>query len=167
MGPRTEPCGTPEDSAILSDLTPFKTTAWERESKKSLTQLNVLPRFVIDDYNDRWWLWWWMVFLVITEVGKSNQHIDICLKLWTQKDEFYCVNSCENLWHRRHVIKQLQWHNPVYLDRVPNKYWQFHNHENSVQKAIQITGVLKWRNTSIFANCSLHNLYSYALVWEI
>ena len=26
MGPRTEPCGTPEDTAILSDLTPFKTT---------------------------------------------------------------------------------------------------------------------------------------------
>ena len=24
MGPRTEPCGTPEDTAILSDLTPFK-----------------------------------------------------------------------------------------------------------------------------------------------
>ena len=44
MGPRTEPCGTPEDTAILSDLTPFKTTAWERESKKSLTQLSVLPR---------------------------------------------------------------------------------------------------------------------------
>ena len=41
---RTEPCGTPEDTAILSDLIPFKTTAWERESKKSLTQLNVLPR---------------------------------------------------------------------------------------------------------------------------
>ena len=32
MGPRTEPCGTPEDTAILSDLTPFKRTAWERES---------------------------------------------------------------------------------------------------------------------------------------
>ena len=28
MGPRTEPCGTPGDTAILSDLTPFKTTAW-------------------------------------------------------------------------------------------------------------------------------------------
>ena len=27
MGPRTEPCGTPEDTAILSDLTPFKTIA--------------------------------------------------------------------------------------------------------------------------------------------
>ena len=27
MGPRTEPCGTPEDTVILSDLTPFKTTA--------------------------------------------------------------------------------------------------------------------------------------------
>ena len=27
MGPRTGPCGTPEDTAILSDLTPFKTTA--------------------------------------------------------------------------------------------------------------------------------------------
>ena len=27
MGPRTEPCRTPEDTAILSDLTPFKTTA--------------------------------------------------------------------------------------------------------------------------------------------
>ena len=27
MDPRTEPCGTPEDSAILFDLTPFKTTA--------------------------------------------------------------------------------------------------------------------------------------------
>ena len=24
MGPRTVPCGTPEDTAILSDLTPFK-----------------------------------------------------------------------------------------------------------------------------------------------
>ena len=33
MGPRTGPCGTPEDTAVLSDLTPFKTTAWERESK--------------------------------------------------------------------------------------------------------------------------------------
>ena len=44
MGPRIEPCGTPEDTAILSDLTPFKKTAWERESKKSLTQLSVLPR---------------------------------------------------------------------------------------------------------------------------
>ena len=44
MGPRTEPCGTPEDTAILSDLTPFKTTDRERESKKSLTQLSVLPR---------------------------------------------------------------------------------------------------------------------------
>ena len=41
MGLRTEPCRTPEDTAILSDLTPFKTTAWERESSKSLTQLNV------------------------------------------------------------------------------------------------------------------------------
>ena len=27
MGRRTGPCGTPEDTAILSDLTPFKTTA--------------------------------------------------------------------------------------------------------------------------------------------
>ena len=27
MSPRTEPCGTPEDTAIFSDLTPFKTTA--------------------------------------------------------------------------------------------------------------------------------------------
>ena len=27
MGLRTEPCGTPEDNAILFDLTPFKTTA--------------------------------------------------------------------------------------------------------------------------------------------
>ena len=27
MGPRTGPCGTPENTAILSDLTPFKTTA--------------------------------------------------------------------------------------------------------------------------------------------
>ena len=27
MGPRTEPCGTPEDTATLSELTPFKTTA--------------------------------------------------------------------------------------------------------------------------------------------
>ena len=27
MGPRTEPCGTPEDTAFLSDLTPFKTIA--------------------------------------------------------------------------------------------------------------------------------------------
>ena len=27
MGQRTEPSGTPEDTAILSDLTPFKTTA--------------------------------------------------------------------------------------------------------------------------------------------
>ena len=27
MGPRTGPCGTPEDTANLSDLTPFKTTA--------------------------------------------------------------------------------------------------------------------------------------------
>ena len=27
MGPRIEPFGTPEDIAILSDLTPFKTTA--------------------------------------------------------------------------------------------------------------------------------------------
>ena len=44
MGPRTEPCGTPEDTAILSDLTPFETTACERESKKSLTQLSVWPR---------------------------------------------------------------------------------------------------------------------------
>ena len=26
IGPRTEPCGTPEDTAILSNLTPFKTT---------------------------------------------------------------------------------------------------------------------------------------------
>ena len=44
MGPRTEPCRTPEDTASLSDLTPFKTTAWERESKKFLTQLSVLPQ---------------------------------------------------------------------------------------------------------------------------
>ena len=44
MGPRTKPCGTPEDTAILSDLTPFKTTAGEQESKMSLTQLSVLPR---------------------------------------------------------------------------------------------------------------------------
>ena len=43
MGLRTEPCGTPEDTAILS-LTPFKTTAWEWESKKPFTQLSVLPR---------------------------------------------------------------------------------------------------------------------------
>ena len=35
MGPRTEPSGTPEDTAIMSDLTPFKTTAWEWESKTS------------------------------------------------------------------------------------------------------------------------------------
>ena len=27
MGLKTEPCGTPDDTAILSDLTPFKTTA--------------------------------------------------------------------------------------------------------------------------------------------
>ena len=27
MGPRTEPCGTLEDTAILSNMTPFKTTA--------------------------------------------------------------------------------------------------------------------------------------------
>ena len=27
MGPRTELCGTPKDTAILSDLTPFKTRA--------------------------------------------------------------------------------------------------------------------------------------------
>ena len=46
MGPRTELCGAPEDTAILSDLTPLKTTAWERESKKSLTQLSVLPRIL-------------------------------------------------------------------------------------------------------------------------
>ena len=27
MDPRAEPCGTPEDTAILSDLSPFKTAA--------------------------------------------------------------------------------------------------------------------------------------------
>ena len=42
---KTEPWGTPEGIAILSDLTPFKTTASERESKKSLTQLNICPKF--------------------------------------------------------------------------------------------------------------------------
>ena len=44
MGPMTESCGTPDDTAILSEFTPFKTTACERESKKSLTHFNVLPR---------------------------------------------------------------------------------------------------------------------------
>ena len=29
MGPRTGPCGTPDDTAILSDFTPFKMTACE------------------------------------------------------------------------------------------------------------------------------------------
>ena len=37
MGPRTEPCGSLDDTAILSDFTLFKTTACNRESKKSLT----------------------------------------------------------------------------------------------------------------------------------
>ena len=37
MGPRTEPCGTPDDTAISSAFVPFKTTACERDSKKSLT----------------------------------------------------------------------------------------------------------------------------------
>ena len=44
IGPRTEPCGTPEDTAILSDLTPFKTTARERESKQS--SLMFCPEFL-------------------------------------------------------------------------------------------------------------------------
>ena len=40
----TEPSGTPDVTAILSDFTAFKTTACERESKKSLTYINILPR---------------------------------------------------------------------------------------------------------------------------
>ena len=35
MGPRTEPCGTPEDTAILSDLTQFFKQQLENENPKS------------------------------------------------------------------------------------------------------------------------------------
>ena len=43
MGPRTEPCGTPEDTGILSELEPFKRTDWDLLSKKSFAQFSVFP----------------------------------------------------------------------------------------------------------------------------
>jgi len=33
MGPSTEPCGTPETTAFLSDMAPEKYVCWKRFSK--------------------------------------------------------------------------------------------------------------------------------------
>ena len=44
MGPRTEPCGTPEDTWMLSELIPVITTDCFLLSKKLLIHFNVSPR---------------------------------------------------------------------------------------------------------------------------
>ena len=41
MGPRTEPCGTPEETVILSEFEPFSSTVWFLLSRKSLIQFRV------------------------------------------------------------------------------------------------------------------------------
>ena len=43
IGPRTEPCGTPEETGIFSELIPLITTACFRLSKKSLIHFRVSP----------------------------------------------------------------------------------------------------------------------------
>ena len=43
MGPRTEPCRTPEDTAILSELVPFNITDCVLLSRKSLIQFRMFP----------------------------------------------------------------------------------------------------------------------------
>ena len=43
IGPRTEPCGTPEETGFLSELIPLITTACFRLSKKSLIHFRVSP----------------------------------------------------------------------------------------------------------------------------
>ena len=41
IGPRTEPCGTPEETGIFSELIPLITTACFRLSKKSFIHFRV------------------------------------------------------------------------------------------------------------------------------
>ena len=43
MGPRTEPCGTPKDTGMLSELIPLITTDCFLLSKKPLIYFNVCP----------------------------------------------------------------------------------------------------------------------------
>ena len=43
IGPRTEPCGTPEETGIFSELNPLFTMACFRLSKKSLIHFRVSP----------------------------------------------------------------------------------------------------------------------------
>ena len=43
IGPRTEPCGTPEETGIFSELIPLITKACFRLSKKSLIHFRVSP----------------------------------------------------------------------------------------------------------------------------
>ena len=43
MGPRTVPCVTPEDTAILSELVPFSITDCVLLLKKSLIQFRMFP----------------------------------------------------------------------------------------------------------------------------
>ena len=47
MGPRTEPCGTPEDTAILSELVPFSITDYVLLSRKSLIQFRMFPPYAV------------------------------------------------------------------------------------------------------------------------
>ena len=42
IGPRTEPCGTPEENGIFSELIPLITTACFRLSKKSFVSSDAI-----------------------------------------------------------------------------------------------------------------------------
>ena len=44
MGPRTVPCGTPEVTAAVNDLLPWKITSWVRLLRKLWILSNVFPR---------------------------------------------------------------------------------------------------------------------------
>ena len=43
MGPRTEPCGIPEDIGILLEFEQFSNTDWVLLSRKSFIQFRVFP----------------------------------------------------------------------------------------------------------------------------
>ena len=43
IGPRTEPCGTPDVTSVMSDRAPLTETRWLRFDRKDVIQLCVLP----------------------------------------------------------------------------------------------------------------------------
>ena len=77
IGPRTEPCGTPDVTSVMSDRAPFTETRCLRFDRKYVIQLCVLPVIPFEVGLDRRRLCW----TLSKAFAKSRRITSICVVL--------------------------------------------------------------------------------------